>query len=71
LVVDSYRSGYSDPMVAGATLTIDLGALRGNYRAVSAAAAPAAAGAVVKADAYGLGADRVAPALYEEGCRGL
>jgi len=56
-------------MVAAATLTIDLGALRGNYRAVRAAAAPAAAGAVVKADAYGLGADRIAPALYQEGCR--
>lgn len=56
-------------MVATATLTIDLGALRGNYRAVRAAAAPAVAGAVVKADAYGLGADRVAPILYDEGCR--
>jgi len=56
-------------MVAAATLTIDLGALRGNYRAVRAAAAPAVTGAVVKADAYGLGADRVAPALYAEGCR--
>ncbi len=52
-----------------AVLTIDLGALRGNYRAVRSAAAPAIAGAVVKADAYGLGADRVAPALYQEGCR--
>lgn len=56
-------------MPVAAVLTIDLGALRGNYRAVRAAAAPAAAGAVVKADAYGLGADRVAPALYREGCR--
>lgn len=31
--------------------------------------APAACGAVVKADAYGLGADRVAPALAAAGCR--
>ncbi len=56
-------------MVAAATLTIDLGALRGNYRAVRAAAAPASAGAVLKADSYGLGAERIAPALYDEGCR--
>jgi len=56
-------------MVAAATLTIDLGALRGNYRAVRAAAAPASTGAVMKADAYGLGAERLAPALYDEGCR--
>ncbi len=31
--------------------------------------APAGCGAVVKADAYGLGAARVIPALYEAGCR--
>jgi alanine racemase len=56
-------------MAAAGTLTIDLDALRANYRAVRAAAAPAAAGAVVKADAYGLGAERLAPVLYDEGCR--
>ncbi|HMA49470.1 MAG TPA: alanine racemase [Magnetospirillaceae bacterium] len=67
--MDSYLSGCAYPMVAAATLTIDLGALRANYRAVRAAAAPAVTGAVVKADAYGLGADRVVPALYQEGCR--
>ena len=52
-----------------ATLTIDLSSLRGNYRAVRATAAPATTGAVVKADGYGLGADRIAPILYDEGCR--
>jgi alanine racemase len=50
-------------------VTIDLQALRRNYRRIATTAAPAKAGAVVKADAYGLGADKVAPALYEEGCR--
>ncbi|NTG47760.1 alanine racemase [Agrobacterium rhizogenes] len=56
---------------AGATgyLTIDLVALRRNYETIAAAVAPAKAAAVVKADAYGLGADRVAPALYHSGCR--
>ncbi len=50
-------------------LTIDLQALVRNYRRLAALAAPAATAAVVKADAYGLGAARVAPALAEAGCR--
>jgi alanine racemase len=68
-MMDSYRSGNADPMVGAATLTIDLDALCRNYRALRDAVSPAAAAAVVKADAYGLGADRIAPALYREGCR--
>ena len=50
-------------------LMIDLDAMRRNYRAVQRSARNAACGAVVKADAYGLGADRVAAALHREGCR--
>lgn len=50
-------------------LTVDLGALRGNYRTIASHVAPAACGATIKADAYGLGARDVAPVLYEEGCR--
>lgn len=49
-----------------ARLTIDLSALRANYRQL-AAAAPGA-GAVVKANAYGLGAHRVAETLRSAGC---
>jgi alanine racemase len=49
-------------------LTIDLDAVAANWRALQAAhGAPAAA--VVKADAYGLGAARVAPALLAAGAR--
>lgn len=57
---------------AGATLTIDLDAVRANYRllrARGAASTGAACGAVLKADAYGLGMDKVAAALVREGCR--
>ena len=54
---------------AAALLTIDLKALCANYRAIARQVAPAQAAAVVKADAYGLGADRVAPALAVAGCR--
>ncbi len=52
-----------------ATLTIELGAIRRNWRALARLAAPGETGAVVKADAYGLGMDRVAPALLAEGAR--
>lgn len=53
---------------AGAMLTINLDALRENYRRLKARAAPAACAGVVKADGYGLGAVRVARALAREGC---
>ncbi len=46
-------------------LVIDRGAIVGNWKALQTG--PTAA--VVKADAYGLGARTVAPALYEAGCR--
>ena len=50
-------------------LTIDLNAICRNYLKLVEAIAPAKAGAVVKADAYGLGARPVADALYKAGCR--
>jgi alanine racemase len=50
-------------------LTVDLGAIVANYRALAARAAPAQCSAVVKADAYGLGAVTVGPALARAGCR--
>lgn len=55
---------------APAILTIDLAALCANWRLLRARVAPAATStAVVKADAYGLGAAMVAPALVHAGCR--
>ncbi|MBY3381835.1 alanine racemase [Rhizobium laguerreae] len=54
---------------AAGILVIDIAALKRNYRRLSAASAPARAAAVVKADAYGLGAAKVVTAVYEEGCR--
>ena len=50
-------------------LRIDLDALRANYRTIANEVAPARCGAVVKADAYGLGVKRVGAALYRESCR--
>lgn len=54
--------------MAQAVLTIDLGAIRANWRAL-AAQSRAETAAVVKANAYGLGADQVARALAQEGAR--
>jgi alanine racemase len=51
-----------------ARLTVRLGAIAANYRTYRRLTGPKAVAAVVKADAYGLGADRVAPALAEAGC---
>ncbi|MCE2920381.1 MAG: alanine racemase [Roseomonas sp.] len=46
-----------------------MGAIAENWRALAARAAPWAVAGVVKANAYGLGAARVAPALHAAGCR--
>jgi alanine racemase len=53
----------------GAQLTIDLGAIADNWRILKARAGSAECGAVIKADAYGCGIRRVAPALKTAGCR--
>lgn len=63
-------TGESGTRHASAVLTIDLAALSRNYRLLAERIGPSVTCAgVVKADAYGLGADRVAPALYRAGCR--
>ncbi|MBA4011566.1 MAG: alanine racemase [Phenylobacterium sp.] len=64
-------ASFQDPAeaLAGGRLTIDLAALRANYALIAARAAPARAAAVVKAEAYGLGAARVAQTLAQAGCR--
>lgn len=55
--------------LAGAVLTIDLQAIRANYRRLAAlAGGTKRCAGVVKADAYGLGAARVASALAAEDC---
>ena len=54
---------------SGAVLTIDLGAIAANYRLLQARLGAAQCGAVLKADAYGLGAAQVAPVLARAGCR--
>src|SRR5271155_1346142 len=54
---------------AGAILEIDLAGIAANWRLLARRVEPAGCAAVVKADAYGLGALLVAPALAAAGCR--
>lgn len=55
---------------APAFLTIDVGAIVANWRRIRDRVGPSCeAAGVVKADCYGLGADRIAPALAAAGCR--
>lgn len=56
-------------LAAGGILTIDLAALRTNYKILAEQLRPTRAAAVVKANAYGLGIERVAPQFYAAGCR--
>ena len=56
---------------AGAVLTIDLDAIAANYRLLADRLDGVQCAAVGKADAYGLGIDRVAPVLARAGCRGF
>jgi alanine racemase len=51
-----------------ARLTVRLGAIVANYRTYCRMTGPCAVAAVVKADAYGMGAAAVAPALAGAGC---
>lgn len=51
------------------SLQIDIPAIVANWTALAAMAPSARTAAVIKADAYGLGATRVAPALYQAGAR--
>lgn len=54
---------------AGGRMTVDLAALRANYGRIAAQVAPARVAAVLKANAYGLGAAEAATALRAAGCR--
>lgn len=54
---------------AALRLQIDTEALAGNWRALNALSGLAVAGAAVKADAYGLGSERVAATLLAAGCK--
>ncbi|MEQ1497090.1 MAG: alanine racemase [Novosphingobium sp.] len=57
------------PPEAPLRITLDCAALAANWSALDALSGSASAGAALKADAYGLGARRIAPVLLDAGCR--
>ncbi|MFO1185021.1 MAG: alanine racemase [Bauldia sp.] len=63
------ESGAAATSAAGGRLTIDLQALTDNWRTVGRQVAPATLGAVVKADAYGIGIEPAVRALSAAGCK--
>ncbi len=67
--MSDYEDRFPPRPLAGATLTIDLGALAENYRKLDNWFTGRHVGAAVKANAYGIGIEYAAPALYEAGCR--
>ena len=58
-----------EPPPAALRLRLDRIALDANWRTLDRLSGSAAAGAAVKADAYGLGAAQVVPVLCDAGCR--
>jgi alanine racemase len=54
---------------AGGLLHIDLDALAANWRSLRDRSGDAETAAVIKADAYGIGIEKAAPALARAGCR--
>src|SRR5271169_6397939 len=69
LVVEARPMAIGRVECAGGVLEIDLAGIVANWRYLARQVAPAACAAVVKADAYGLGAQAVATALAAGGCR--
>jgi len=53
----------------GGTLTVDLSAIEANWRALAHQALTVECGAVVKADAYGMGIEPVTATLAKAGCK--
>ncbi len=59
----------AEPLAATGVVRIDLRQIAENWQSLARLVEPIACGAVVKADAYGLGAVRVIPALAAAGCK--
>ncbi|OJT95450.1 MAG: alanine racemase, partial [Alphaproteobacteria bacterium 65-7] len=65
---DNATSTDTETDFEAARLTVRLPAIAANYRTYQRTAGPARVAAVVKGDAYGLGAARIVPALAAAGC---
>ncbi|MCX7338832.1 MAG: alanine racemase [Alphaproteobacteria bacterium] len=68
VIHNNYAQKFSSPDCYS-LLTVDLKAIQQNYLYLCHRVKSSECAAVIKADAYGLGADTIALALYEVGCR--
>jgi alanine racemase len=69
VIPDRRPSAKGEESLTKATMTVSLAAIQDNYRAIAKKTAPAQTAAVVKANAYGLGASSVAQSLWDAGAR--
>src|SRR6478752_8109339 len=67
--VRSPETNQAPPADANGVLTVDLDAVVANWRKLEKTAVPAECAGVVKANAYGCGAEQVARALASAGCK--
>ncbi|HLD95796.1 MAG TPA: alanine racemase [Alphaproteobacteria bacterium] len=65
----SFQDSLSFATTSPCALVVDIKALKTNYVQLQTLSSKAGVASVVKADAYGLGANYVSSALYEKGCR--
>lgn len=68
-MTETEQQPFLAPGVAGATLTVDLGALRENYARLRRMSGSAECAAAVKGDAYGTGGPEAVRALSDAGCK--
>src|SRR5882672_9429951 len=68
-VLSPEASHATAPASATGVLTVDLDAIVANWRKLEKTAVPAECAGVVKANAYGCGAEQVARALAGAGCK--
>ena len=61
--------GTEIPPGVSSVLIVDLDAIASNYRRIKSMVPVAEVGVSIKADAYGLGAVSIAPALAAQGCQ--
>jgi len=69
LTPDTLPAELAVPADATGVVVVDLDRIASNWQSLRDHVAPAVCAAVVKADAYGLGAHRVIPRLHRAGCR--
>lgn len=69
ILTENYQPDFDVPGHVTSVLEVNLSAIKKNYQFLESQLVNSKAAAVLKADAYGLGIQKVAPALTEVGCQ--